>query len=90
MDDKLKKSLAEYLIAFADDQLILGHRISEWCGHAPILEEDIAFANLSIDEIGHARVLYELAAELLGEDRTQFPDQQSFFRNAVDFRKSVV
>lgn len=86
MDDKLKKPLAEYLIAFADDQLILGHRASEWCGHAPILEEDIAFANISIDEIGHARVLYELAAELLGEDRTQFPDQQAFFRNAVGFR----
>lgn len=80
------KPLADYLIALADDELILGHRDSEWTGHAPILEEDIAFANIALDEIGHARLWYELAAELVGADQTRYPDQQVYFRSAADFR----
>ncbi|MCW5876700.1 MAG: phenylacetate-CoA oxygenase subunit PaaC [Anaerolineales bacterium] len=80
------KALARYLIALADDELILGHRNSEWTGHAPILEEDIAFANLALDEIGHSRLWYELAADLLGEDRARFPDRQVFLRPAEEFR----
>lgn len=78
--------LVEYLTALADDELILGHRNSEWAGHAPILEEDIAFANIALDEIGHARLWYELAAEALGVDKARYPDQQVFFRPAADFR----
>lgn len=81
-----KKYLANYLIALADDELILGHRDSEWTGHAPILEEDIAFANIALDEIGHARLWYELAADELGADRSRFPDQQVYFRSAPDWR----
>jgi ring-1,2-phenylacetyl-CoA epoxidase subunit PaaC len=80
------KFLAEYLIALADDELILGHRDSEWTGHAPILEEDIAFANIALDEIGHARLWYELAADEFGADRARFPDQQVYFRPAPDWR----
>lgn len=79
-------ALSGYLIALADDELILGHRDSEWTGHAPILEEDIAFANLALDEIGHAKLWYELAAELLGEDPTTYPDQLVYFRDAALFR----
>lgn len=78
--------IASYLIALADDELILGHRDSEWTGHAPILEEDIAFANIALDEIGHARLWYELAAEELGVDKARYPDQQVYFRQAADFR----
>ncbi len=78
--------LADYLIALADDELILGHRDSEWCGHAPILEEDIALANIALDEIGHARLWLELAASELAEDPRVFPDQQVFFRSAADYR----
>jgi ring-1,2-phenylacetyl-CoA epoxidase subunit PaaC len=81
-----KLSLANFLIALADDQLMLGHRNSEWCGHAPILEEDIAFANIAIDELGHARVWYEIVAQLLDEDKRAYPDQLIFFRDAEDFR----
>jgi ring-1,2-phenylacetyl-CoA epoxidase subunit PaaC len=81
-----QKNLSDYLTALADDELILGHRNSEWTGHAPILEEDIAFANIALDEIGHARLWYELAAEFLGADKSRFPDQQVFFRTAKDFR----
>jgi ring-1,2-phenylacetyl-CoA epoxidase subunit PaaC len=83
---KLAKPLSDYLIALADDELILGHRDSEWTGHAPILEEDIAFANLALDEIGHARLWYKLAAELLGADKSRYPDQAVYFRKAANFR----
>lgn len=86
MEDETKQAFAEYLIAMGDDELILGHRNSEWCGHAPILEEDIAFANIALDEIGHARVWYQIAAELLGKDPEKYPDQLVFFRDPQDFR----
>jgi ring-1,2-phenylacetyl-CoA epoxidase subunit PaaC len=86
MDAKQEAALAKCLIALADDELVLGHRNSEWAGHAPILEEDIAFANIALDEIGHARLWYELAADLVGADRERFPDQQVYFRTASDFR----
>lgn len=79
-------ALSGYLIALADDELILGHRDSEWTGHAPILEEDIAFANLALDEIGHAKLWYELAADLLGEDKNRYPDQLVYFREPARFR----
>ncbi|MCC7359499.1 MAG: phenylacetate-CoA oxygenase subunit PaaC [Anaerolineales bacterium] len=75
-------ALAAQLLALADDELILGHRDSEWCGHAPILEEDIAFANLAQDELGHAALWYELAEPLLG--RTT--DALIFWRGATDYR----
>jgi ring-1,2-phenylacetyl-CoA epoxidase subunit PaaC len=86
MDSYGKKALTAYLIALADDELVLGHRDSEWTGHAPILEEDIALANIALDEIGHAKLWYELAAELLGVDVSRYPDQQVYFRPAADFR----
>lgn len=75
-------SLVARLIAMADDELILAHRNSEWTGHAPILEEDIALANLAQDELGHATTVYGLVEELTG----QTPDQLAFFREAADFR----
>ncbi|MEM8551406.1 MAG: Phenylacetic acid catabolic protein, partial [Pseudomonadota bacterium] len=55
-----------YLLRLADDQLILGHRLSEWTGKAPMLEEDIALANIGLDHIGTARALYERAAVVHG------------------------
>jgi ring-1,2-phenylacetyl-CoA epoxidase subunit PaaC len=79
-------NLHEYLLALADDELVLGHRDSEWCGHAPILEEDIAFANLALDEIGHANLWYGLLAEIEGQDPFTFPDQLVFFRGPEDYR----
>ncbi|MEM8665389.1 MAG: 1,2-phenylacetyl-CoA epoxidase subunit PaaC [Pseudomonadota bacterium] len=56
-----------YVLRLADDQLILGHRLSEWTGHAPMLEEDIALANLALDHIGAARTLYDRASALHAE-----------------------
>jgi ring-1,2-phenylacetyl-CoA epoxidase subunit PaaC len=64
--DDLRQPLVELLLSIADDKFILGHRNSDWTGLAPILEEDIAFSSLAQDEISHATVLYQMAAELLG------------------------
>ncbi len=75
-------ALAPQLLALADDELILGHRNSEWCGHAPILEEDIAFANLAQDELGHAALWYRLV-EQVSDMRT---DEVIFRRPAKDYR----
>lgn len=88
MNPELKQALVDYLLAMADDELILGHRNSEWCGHAPILEEDIAFANIALDEIGHAIVWYELAADVLGEERENYSNRMVYFRDAPDYQNA--
>ena len=79
-----QEALFEYLVRLADDRLILGHRLSEWCGHGPILEEDIALANIALDYIGHAASLYEYAVEVEGEDRHR--DDLVYFRNDVEYK----
>jgi len=86
MKAELQEALASYLTALGDDELILAHRDSEWAGHAPILEEDIGFANLALDELGHASTWYRLAAELLNEDPDRHPDALVFTRPASEFR----
>lgn len=86
MDPEVREALARALTGLADDELVLGHRDSEWCGHAPILEEDIAFANIALDEIGHARLWYQALADLQGEDQETFPDALVFRRAAEDYR----
>src|SRR5438552_9578851 len=57
--------LINYALHLADDPLILGHRNSEWCGHGPVLEQDIAITNISLDLIGQARNFYQYAAALI-------------------------
>jgi len=79
-----KDALFEYLVRLADDRLILGHRLSEWCGHGPILEEDIALTNMSLDYIGQATSLLEYAAEIEDQGRTE--DDIAFFRDAIDYK----
>lgn len=79
-----QEAFFEYLVRLADDRLILGHRLSEWCGHGPILEEDIALANVALDNIGHAASLYEYAAEVEGEDRHR--DDIVYFRNDPEYK----
>jgi ring-1,2-phenylacetyl-CoA epoxidase subunit PaaC len=63
---------------------VLGHRLSEWCGHGPILEEDIALANIALDLIGQAALYLKLAGETEGKGRNE--DTLAYFREAVDFR----
>ena len=60
----------DYLLHLADNALVLGQRNAEWCGHGPILEEDIALSNVSLDLIGQARLLYQHAADLINHDGT--------------------
>lgn len=88
MSGDLQQALAARLLAMGDDELILGHRDSEWCGHAPILEEDIAFANLALDEIGHAMTWYGIYAETLGDDPQTLPDQLVYHRDASQWRNT--
>jgi ring-1,2-phenylacetyl-CoA epoxidase subunit PaaC len=78
--------LAAWLVAVADDELILAHRNSEWAGHGPILEDDIALTNLALDEMGHAHLWYRLAAEVLGQDPERYPDRMVFQRTAGEYR----
>lgn len=56
-----------YILQLADNSLIIGHRISEWCGHGPILEQDIAITNTALDHLGQARSLFQYAASLYNE-----------------------
>ncbi len=86
MKTELRRALEIKLLAMADDELILGHRDSEWCGHAPILEEDIAFANIALDEIGHAILWYGLLADLVGQDHDTYPDVLVYQREPASFR----
>jgi ring-1,2-phenylacetyl-CoA epoxidase subunit PaaC len=58
----------DYVLHLADNALVLGQRNAEWCGHGPILEEDLALANNSLDLIGQARLLYQHAATLINAD----------------------
>jgi ring-1,2-phenylacetyl-CoA epoxidase subunit PaaC len=73
---------AERLLGFADDELILGWRDSEWTGIAPLLEEDVAFSSIAQNEIGHARAAYELAAVDLATDA----DALAFDRRPEEYR----
>jgi len=72
-----------YLQRLADDRLILGQRVSEWCGHGPQLEEDLALANMALDLIGHASALYGYAAEI--EDEGHDEDHFAYFRDDYEF-----
>jgi ring-1,2-phenylacetyl-CoA epoxidase subunit PaaC len=78
----------EYLLRLADDRLVLGHRVSEWCGHGPILEEDIALANVALDLIGEATLFYKLAAAAEASGRDE--DALAYLRDAVDFRNVLM
>jgi len=71
-----------------DNALILGQRLSEWCGHGPVLEQDIAITNIALDLMGQARSLLQYAAELEGKGRDE--DQIAFLRDAWDFRNVLL
>jgi ring-1,2-phenylacetyl-CoA epoxidase subunit PaaC len=71
--------LLRFVLRRADDALILGHRLSEWCGHAPTLEEDLALANIGLDLIGQARALYAYAGEIEGAGHSE--DDYAYLRD---------
>ena len=80
----MKVMLTDALIALGDDALILGHRLSEWCGHAPMLEEDLSLPNIGLDLIGQARNLYSYAGELEGQGRSE--DDLAYLRNEREYK----
>jgi ring-1,2-phenylacetyl-CoA epoxidase subunit PaaC len=73
----------DYILHLADNALVHGQRIAEWCSHGPVLEEDIAMANIGLDHIGQARMLYQHAAKLIGGNCTE--DKLAYFRHPEQF-----
>jgi len=98
---KIQNSKINYTLHLADNALILGHRNSEWCGHGPVLEQDIAITNISLDLIGQARNFYQYAAELTNEAKASSPqgeevggevteDTLAYLRDARDFKNYLL
>ena len=98
---KIQNSKINYTLHLADNALILGHRNSEWCGHGPVLEQDIAITNISLDLIGQARNFYQYAAELINEAKASSPqgeevggevteDTLAYLRDAHDFKNCLL
>jgi ring-1,2-phenylacetyl-CoA epoxidase subunit PaaC len=99
-----RQALIDYTLHLADNALVLGHRNSEWAGHGPILEQDIALSNIALDLIGQARLLYQYAARLINETAgagtlaataaTPTPpvteDSLAYLRDAWDFRNCLL
>jgi len=83
-----RQRLFEYLLRLGDDRLVLGHRLSEWCGHGPILEEDIALANIALDLIGQANLLLQRAGQIEGAARDQ--DALAYLRDVTDYRNVLM
>lgn len=88
MDEKVRTAFFTFLLRLADDRLVSGHRLSEWCGHAPILEEDIALANMGLDLIGQATALLRLAGQIENAGRDE--DALAYFRNEREFRNALL
>lgn len=84
----MNNNLFEYLIRLGDDSLILGHRLSEWCGHGPILEEDIAMTNIALDLVGQATSILKYAGEVEGKGRTE--DDIAFLRFEREYKNVLL
>jgi ring-1,2-phenylacetyl-CoA epoxidase subunit PaaC len=80
--------LVLYALRRADDALILGHRLSEWCGHAPMMEEDMALANMGLDLLGQARELYSYAAKVEGKGNDE--DKFAYLRDVRQYRNLLL
>jgi len=84
----MKQILIDYTLHLADNSLILGQRNAEWCGHGPVLEQDIAITNISLDLIGQARNFYQYAASLIGNDATE--DSLAYLRKEEEFKNCLL
>jgi len=83
-----RDTLFDWLLRLGDNTLVLSHRVSEWCGHAPVLEEDIALANTALDLIGQTQMWLNLAGEVEGKGRDA--DALAYLRDAWDFRNLLL
>ncbi len=88
MADTMDRTLFDYALRMGDNCLILSHRVSEWCGHAPALEEDIALANVALDLIGQTQLWLGLAGAVEGEGRDA--DALAYRRDAREFRNLLL
>ena len=86
--DVSETPLVLYLLRRADDALILGHRLSEWCGYAPMLEEDMALSNTALDLLGQARELYSYAAKVEGRGNDE--DKLAYLRDVRQYRNLLL
>lgn len=84
----LEEALFEYCLRLGDTSLIMGQRISEWCGHAPYLEEDIAMSNFALDYIGQARIILSYAGKVEGKGRDE--DSLAYHRDTRQFRNLLM
>ena len=84
----IRAALFEYLLRLGDLSLVLGHRLGEWIGHAPALEEDLGLANIGLDLVGQARLLLSYAGELEGRGRTE--DDLAYLRTQSDYRNATL
>ncbi len=83
-----EEALFRFLLQLGDTTLIMGHRVSEWCGHGPVLEEDIALANIALDLIGQTRLWLGLAGEVEGRGRDA--DALAYLRDVFEFRNLLI
>lgn len=84
----MEPALFQYLLRLGDSNLVLSHRLSEWTGHGPALEEDLAMTNIALDLLGQARMWLTLAGEVEGQDRDE--DQLAYLRDAPEYRNYLL
>ncbi|MEQ9188802.1 MAG: 1,2-phenylacetyl-CoA epoxidase subunit PaaC [Cryomorphaceae bacterium] len=82
------KALYEAVTHLGDNTLILGHRLGEWCGHGPVLEQDIAMTNIALDLIGQARMYLDYAGKLSGQEKSE--DDMAYHRDVLDFKNALL
>ncbi len=84
----MENNLFNYCLHLADNSLIMGHRLSEWTGHGPMLEQDIAISNIALDLIGQSRNFYQYAAVIKGDETTE--DTLAYLRDAREFKNLLI
>lgn len=84
----IRTALFDYTVRLADNALILGQRLGEWCGHGPVLEQDIAMTNIALDLVGQARLLYQYAGSVEQKGRSE--DDLAYLRDVMDFRNVLL
>ena len=88
-----KNYLVDYALHLADSSLIMGHRLSEWTGHGPMLEQDIAITNIALDLIGQARNFYQYAAELINSENSEkkiTEDGLAYLRDSFEYKNLLI
>src|SRR6185503_5137852 len=84
----MQENLFYYILCLADSSLIMGHRLSEWTGHGPMLEQDIAISNIALDLIGQSRNFYQYAATLREDGATE--DSLAYLRDSRQFKNLLI